>query len=125
MKCALRSIFVLTFVATAATSASGKSEAAGRTIYDGEWNVDIVTIHGDCEHTLRYSVRIVDGRVHAGEITYDLHGAVTPGGEIHVTVEEKGRFATGTGKLTRDSGHGQWHTSANQCAGHWTAARRS
>ena len=55
-------------------------------------------------------MRIVDGRVQADEITYDLNGAVTPGGGIHVTVEEKGRSATGTGKLTRDSGHGQWRT---------------
>ncbi|MGO9699286.1 MAG: hypothetical protein ACLPX7_08505 [Xanthobacteraceae bacterium] len=125
MKYVLRSIFVLTFAALAATSASVKSDAAGRTIYDGEWSVDIVTVRGDCERTLRYSVRIVDGRVHAGEITYDLGGAVSPAGEIHVTVEEKGRSATGTGKLTRDTGHGQWHTSTNQCAGHWTAARRS
>jgi hypothetical protein len=125
MKYVLRSIFVLTFVALAATSASVKSDAAGQTIYDGEWNVDIVTVHGDCQHSLRYSIRIVDGRVHAGEITYQLGGSVKPDGEIHVTVEEKGRSASGTGKLTRDTGHGQWHTSTNQCAGQWTAARRS
>ena len=125
MKHVVRSIFVLTIVALAATSASIKSDAAGRTIYDGEWSVDIVTVRGDCEHSLRYAVRIVGGKVHAGEISYDLAGAVTPGGEIHVTVAEKGRSASGTGKLTRDAGHGQWHTSTNQCAGHWTAARRS
>jgi hypothetical protein len=119
MKHVVRSIIVLTIVALAATSASMKSDAAGRTIYDGEWSVDIVTVRGDCEHSLRYAVRI------AGETTYDLASAVTSGGEIRVTVEEKGRSASGTGKLTRDTGRGQWHTSTNQCAGHWTAARRS
>ena len=71
MKHVLRSIFVLTIVALAAMSASIKSDAAGRTIYDGEWSVDIVTVRGDCEHSLRYAVRIVGGKVHAGEISYD------------------------------------------------------
>ncbi len=125
MKNVLRSIFVLMFVTLAATGASVKSYAAGRTVYDGEWSVDIITVRGDCEHSLRYAVRIVGGKVHAGETTYDLNGAVTSGGESRVTVEEKGRSASGTGKLTRDAGHGHWHTSTNQCAGHWTAARRS
>ena len=58
------------------------------------------------------------------KISYQLDGAVSPRGEIHVKVEEKGRSASGIGRLTHDAGHGQWHTSTNECAGHWTAARR-
>ena len=125
MKYVLRAIFVVTFVALAATSTSVKTEAASRTIYDGDWDVDIVTVRGDCQQSLRYAVRIADGRVKSGEITYQLDGSVTHAGDIRVTVQEKGRSASGTGKLTHDTGRGQWHTSTNECAGHWTAARRS
>ena len=124
MKGVLRSILVLTFAVLAGLSTSIKSDAAGRTIYDGDWNVEIVTVRGDCQQSLRYAVRIVDGRVRSGEDSYQLDGAVSPRGEIHVKVEEKGRSASGIGRLTHDAGHGQWHTSTNECAGHWTAARR-
>ncbi len=125
MKYVLRVIVLMAFATLAATSASVKSDAASRTAYDGDWDVDIVTVHGDCQHTLRYSVRIAEGKVQSNVVTYQLDGTVTPAGEIHVTVEEKGRSATGTGKLTRDAGRGQWHTSTNECAGHWTAERHS
>ena len=125
MKYVLRSIFVLGFAALVASSASIKSDAAGRTAYDGDWDVDIITVHGDCQHSLRYSVRIAEGKVQSSVITYQLDGIVTPAGEIHVTVEEKGRSASGTGKLTHNAGHGQWHTSTNECTGHWIAARHS
>lgn len=125
MKYVLRVIVLMAFATLAATSASVKSDAASRTAYDGDWDVDIVTVHGDCQHTLRYSVRIAEGKVQSNVVTYQMDGTVTPAGEIHVTVEEKGRSASGTGKLTRDAGHGQWHTSTNECAGHWTAERHS
>jgi len=125
MKYVLRSIFMLSFAALAASSASIKSDAAGRTVYDGDWDVDIITVHGDCQHSLRYSVHIAEGKVQSSVITYQLDGTVTPAGEIHVTVEEKGRSASGTGKLSHDAGHGQWHTSTKECAGHWKAARHS
>jgi hypothetical protein len=125
MKYVLRVIVLMAFATLAATSASVKSDAASRTAYDGDWDVDIVTVHGDCQHTLRYSVRIAEGKVQSNVVTYQMDGTVTPAGEIHVTVEEKGRSASGTGKLTRDAGRGQWHTSTNECAGHWTAERHS
>jgi len=125
MKYVLRSIFMLSFAALAASSASIKSDAAGRTVYDGDWDVDIITVHGDCQHSLRYSVHIAEGKVQSSVITYQLDGTVTPAGEIHVTVEEKGRSASGTGKLSHDAGHGQWHTSTKECAGHWKAARHT
>jgi len=120
----LRSMLILAFAALAAASASIDSDAASRTMYDGDWNVEIVTVRGDCQHSLRYAVHIVDGRVQSGEMSYQLDGAVSPAGAIHVKVEEKGRSASGIGKLTRDTGRGQWHTSTNECAGSWTAARR-
>jgi hypothetical protein len=125
MKYVVRSIFVLAFAALASAGVSVKSDASGRTVYDGDWDVDIVTVHGDCQHSLRYSVRIAEGKVQSTVITYQLDGTVNPAGEIHVTVEEKGRSASGTGKLTHNAGHGQWHTATHECAGHWNAERRS
>jgi hypothetical protein len=41
-----------------------------------------------------------------------------------VTVAEAGRTANGTGRLSRNSGRGQWKTSTGECAGQWTAERR-
>jgi len=123
MKYVLRSIFVLAFAALAAAGVSVKSDAAGRTAYDGDWDVDIVTVHGDCQQTLRYSVRIAEGKVESNVVTYHLDGAVSPEGEIHVIVEEKGHSASGTGKLSHNAGHGLWHTSTHECTGHWKAER--
>jgi hypothetical protein len=125
MKYVLRAIFVLAFATLAATGGSVKSDAASRTVYDGDWDVDIITVRGDCQHSLRYSVRIAEGKVQSSVVTYQLDGTVNPAGEIHVTVEEKGRSASGTGKLTHNAGQGLWHTSTNECGGHWKAERRS
>jgi hypothetical protein len=49
---------------------------------------------------------------------------VAPNGEIRVVVAEGGRTASGIGRLTGNSGRGQWRTSTGQCAGQWTAVRR-
>jgi hypothetical protein len=41
-----------------------------------------------------------------------------------VTVAEGGRSASGVGRLSGNSGRGQWRTSTGECAGEWTAERR-
>ncbi len=127
MKNLLRPIFAAIFVALAATSASTPSDAARRSTlaaYDGEWSVVIYTLRGDCDRSLRYSVRIVNGRVAAEDQSYQIYGAVKSGGDIRVTVAEGGRWASGVGRLSGNQGRGQWRTSTGQCAGQWTAVRR-
>jgi hypothetical protein len=124
MKNALRSIFVLTIAALLVANVGARSDAAARGFYDGEWSVVVYTLQGDCDRALRYSLRIVDGRVQAEEQSYQLGGAVARNGAIRVTVAEGGRSASGVGRLSGNSGRGQWRTSTGECAGEWTAERR-
>jgi len=129
MKHLLRAISVVAFATLLLASTGVPSDAARRmpraSSFDGAWSVVIYTLYGDCGRALRYSVRIVGGRVLADDQSYQLYGAVSPSGAIRVTVAEQGRSASGSGRLTRDSGRGQWRTSTGECAGQWTAQRRA
>jgi hypothetical protein len=121
----LRSIFALTFVALLGASAGIPSAAARpNTVYDGVWSVMIYTRAGDCPQSLRYSVRIVGGRVLSDDQAYQVEGAVAPDGKTRVSVAEHDRSASGIGRLSGNQGQGQWRTSTGECAGSWTAARR-
>jgi hypothetical protein len=125
----LRPIFAVILAALLVMSAGVPSDvvagqAARPSAFDGRWSVVIYTLSGDCDRSLRYSLRIVDGQVQADEQSYQLAGKVTANGEIRVVVAEGGRTARGIGRLTGNSGRGQWRTSTGQCAGQWTAVRR-
>lgn len=128
MKSLSRSILILAIAALLSASAGLRSDAATRgaptRAFDGVWSVVINTLRGDCGRSLRYSVRIVGGRVQTEDPSYQLAGMVAPNGSIRVEVAEKGRSASGFGKLTRETGHGQWRTTTGECAGLWTAERR-
>jgi len=128
MKNVLHPILIATIACLLVASASIPSEAARRAAhtraFDGVWSVVIYTLYGDCDRSLRYSLRIADGEVLADEQSYQVAGLVAPNGVIRVVVQEGGRSASGTGKLSGDNGRGEWRTSTGQCAGQWTAARR-
>jgi hypothetical protein len=123
MKNLSRPILVATIAVVLAASASIPSDAARRVV-NGQWSVVIYTLVGDCDRSLRYSVRVIDGQVQADDQSYQVSGRVTPKGEIRVMVAEGGRSASGFGRLSADSGRGQWRTSTSQCSGQWTAMRR-
>jgi hypothetical protein len=78
MKNFFRSIFVATIAALLVASASIPSDAASRAArtraYDGVWSVVIYTLYGDCDRSLRYSLRIADGQVLAEEQSYQVAG---------------------------------------------------
>ena len=93
--------------------------------YDGAWTVTIFTQSGNCPSSLRYGVRVVRGRVFGDDQSYQVNGAVAPNGATRVTVSEQGQSASGTGRLSGSAGAGRWRTSTGQCAGQWTAARRT
>jgi hypothetical protein len=127
MKNFLRPIFAVILAALLVMSAGVPSDAVAGArpgAYDGNWSVVIYTLQGDCDRSLRYSLQIVDSQVQAGEQSYRAAGKVAPNGEIRVVVAEGGRTASGIGRLTGNSGRGQWRTSTGQCAGQWTAVRR-
>jgi hypothetical protein len=129
MKNVLRSIFVATMTVLLVASASIPTDAAPRgarpSKFDGQWSVVIYTLVGDCDRSLRYSLHIVDGQVQADDQGYQAAGLVAANGVIRVVVAEAGRSASGIGKLSGNNGRGEWHTSTGQCAGQWTAVRRS
>jgi len=128
MKNFLRSIFVVTFVAALAASATIPSAAATRqraSAFDGEWSVMIYTQSGDCPRALRYGVRVWNGRVLSEDQNYRVDGVVAPNGATRVTVSEGGRAAGGTGRLSGNQGWGRWRTfSGGECSGQWRAERR-
>ncbi len=133
MKNFLRAIFVVTLAALLVATANLPLNAAPRaaryartTAFDGIWSVSIVTYYGDCNRGYRYPLRIWDGRVIKADEdpNYYVSGAVARNGAIGVTVSGGGQTASGTGRLTRNSGAGIWHTSNRECSGRWTAERR-
>jgi hypothetical protein len=93
--------------------------------YDGAWTVTIFTQSGNCPSSLRYGVRVARGRVLGDDQSYQVNGTVAANGATRVTVSEQGQSASGTGRLSGNAGAGRWRTSTGQCAGQWTAARRT
>jgi hypothetical protein len=99
--------------------------ARAANFYDGAWSVTIYTQAGNCPSSLRYGVRVVRGRVFGDDQSYQVNGSVAPNGATRVTVSEQGQSASGTGRLSGNAGAGRWRTSTGQCAGQWTAERRT
>ena len=126
----LRSIFATALVALLAASGVVSTDAFAAPMahggnFDGSWSVVINTLRGDCGSGLRYGVRIVGGRVVGENGGYSVGGAVAPSGAIRVVVAEGGRSASGTGRLSGNSGSGVWRTSTGECYGNWAAARHA
>jgi redox-regulated HSP33 family molecular chaperone len=92
--------------------------------YDGTWSVAIYTLRGDCG-SVRVAARIVGGRVYSEDQNYQSNGAVGANGVIRVTVAGAGRSASGSGRLSQNSGAGRWSSSRGECSGTWSAARRA
>ena len=123
-----RLIAAVTFVAVLATIASVPSSAATRqraSAFDGAWSVMIYTQSGDCPQSLRYGVRVWNGRVLSEDQNYQVSGVVAPNGATSVTVSEGGRAAGGSGRLSGNQGWGRWRTFSGECAGQWRAERRA
>jgi hypothetical protein len=99
----------------------------GRTAYDGNWSVLIVTNSGPCDRGYRYGLAIRGGRVfYEGSLAVNVAGQVSGNGFVTVRVSAGSQGATGTGRLSRDYGQGSWRGigSSGSCSGTWTAERR-
>jgi hypothetical protein len=96
----------------------------GGSPYDGTWSVAIYTLRGDCG-SVRVATRIVGGRVYSEDQNYQSNGAVGANGVIRVTVAGAGRSASGSGRLSQNSGVGRWSSSRGECSGTWSASRRA
>ncbi|MBV6488349.1 MAG: hypothetical protein GHHEDOFH_02305 [Pseudorhodoplanes sp.] len=113
-------------IAAAAASIVG-APAAAQSVFDGRWSVLIVTEKGTCDRAYRYPVRIARGRVNHADpsaTSFRIHGRVTAGGSIRVSVSRGNQRADGTGRLARNNGNGRWKSSKGECSGYWNAERR-
>jgi hypothetical protein len=94
---------------------------------DGNWTVLVITDQGTCDRGYRYSVNVSNGRVvYTGQTSIDMSGTVAPNGAVRVNIRFGGQGASGTGRLSTNSGAGIWHGagSAGTCSGRWEAERR-
>lgn len=113
-------VFGLAMIAAAVCS-----PALARSPYDGAWSVLIVTRSGTCQPSSRFGVEIVNGRVLGPGGGASVHGQVSRGGAVSVSVQSQGQSANGYGRLGGSSGSGRWRGrgSAGLCAGTWMAQR--
>ena len=107
-----------------ACTPSNAARRVGGSAYDGTWSVAIYTLRGTCG-SVRAAVRIVSGRVYSEDQSYQSSGAVGANGVIRVSVAGGGLSASGSGRLSHNSGAGRWWSSRGECAGSWSASRRA
>jgi hypothetical protein len=97
--------------------------ASAQRAYDGQWSVVIVTQRGPCERAHRHGVFIQAGRVIQDD---SIVGRVAANGAVSVRVTSPIGSASGSGRLSHNSGRGNWsgYSGVDQCSGYWTAERR-
>jgi len=101
--------------------------AAPRMNYDGNWSVLIVTQKGPFDKAYRYGLAIRNGRVfYEGSAPVNVRGGVTGNGRVEVAVSAGSQGANGTGRISGNSGGGNWigQGSMGSCSGTWSAERR-
>jgi len=116
----LVAVLLLGFGSTLLTAA----HRVGGSAYDGTWSVAIYTLRGDCG-SVRVAARIVGGRVYSADQSYQAGGGVGPNGVVRVSVAGFGHSASGSGRLSHNSGAGRWRSSRGDCSGTWSASRRA
>ena len=101
------------------------SAAQARSAYDGSWDLIFVTQRGACDATYNFSVNITNGIVtHPNLVRF--RGYVARSGAVRASVTVQDKFASGSGRLSSNSGRGTWsgHSgSGTRCSGYWTAQR--
>jgi len=112
--------------AVAGSFVAAPASAAAQAAFNGTWSVLIVTDKGPCDRAYRYPVRVTNGRVsYAGQADFDVAGQVRPNGAVRVTVSRGSQSASGSGRLSGQSGSGTWSGfGESACSGSWTAEKR-
>ena len=109
---------VLTSAIAASCLVAFVSVAQARTPYDGSWQ------RGACDPTYNFSVNIADGVVtHPNLVKF--RGHVARSGAISASVTVPDKYASGSGRLSSNSGRGTWrgYSGGARCSGYWTAQR--
>jgi len=100
------------------------SAAQARSAYDGSWGLVFVTQRGACDPSYNFSVNITDGVVtHPNLVKF--RGRVARSGAVRASVTVPDKYASGSGRLSRNSGRGTWsgYSGGARCSGYWTAQR--
>ena len=101
------------------------ASAFAATVYDGSWSLNFITQRGpECDRSYDFNVQVTNGIVsHANLVKFK--GRVSPNGSVTASVSVPGKFASGTGRLTRTDGRGRWsgYSDKNRCSGIWTARK--
>jgi len=105
-------------------SPTNAARRVGVSPYDGTWSVVIYTLRGDCG-SVRVAAQIVGGCVYSKDQSYQANGAVGANGVIRVSVVSGRLSASGSGRLSSNSGAGRWRSSRGECSGSWSASRRA
>ena len=105
-------------------SPTNAARRVGVSPYDGTWSVVIYTLRGDCG-SVRVAAQIVGGCVYSKDQSYQANGAVGANGVIRVSVVSGRLSASGSGRLSPNSGAVSWRSSRGECSGSWSASRRA
>ena len=100
------------------------SVAEARSAFDGAWDLVFVTQRGACDPTYDFSVNINNGVVtHPNLVRF--RGYVARSGAVRASVTVQDKYASGTGRLSSNSGRGTWsgYSGSARCSGYWTAVR--
>ena len=91
-----------------------------QTLYDGLWNVTIVTKTGSCEAQARSTLTVADGKISGAGA--DVTGSIGREGMVRVSIN--GAYANG--HLSGNAGSGKWNgaSAGILCSGHWEASRQ-
>jgi len=113
-------------LAAAATLFCSANAAVASTPFDGNWSVVIITDKGGCDRAYRYPVSIRNGVVYYSGDVVNFNGRVSGNGAVSVVVSRGEQRASGSGRLSRNSGGGTWRgaSSTDRCSGRWQAERR-
>jgi len=92
--------------------------------YDGVWNVLFATQAGNCSSTNSVPFTVTGRRVSSaggGKVT----GGISPAGVVSVRISVGASVATGSGRLSGNSGAGRWSgiITGDKCSGVWQASR--
>lgn len=108
----------------AAIALAGAAKAAAS--HDGNWKVTIITEAGNCDPAYSYPVKVAGGKIsYNGDGSFQIAGNVADAGAVNVSIARGEQKASGSGKLSGNSGVGQWSgkSSSSSCSGRWEASR--
>lgn len=102
------------------------SDSHARSMYDGDWVVEVTGRTEGCQGSARYVLQIANGFISYGGGDASVTGRVSPRGVVYVRViASSGQNAIGSGRLSRNYGSGTFNgrSSSGICAGTWVGQR--